>query len=87
MTNIRVQTFKKGEPKGKALHKPGVCGAKHAKHKNTRVQNSILYTRAVRDWSEYPLKMKYQLRRKKIGNFVNSFDWFKLETLGTEDKY
>ena len=29
--------------------------------------------------------MKYQLRRKKIGNFVNSFDWFKSETLGTED--
>ena len=63
MTNIRVQTFNKGEPEGKAvtnpitkrdkykrtnskgaegkaLHKPGVCEAKHAKHKNTRVQNS-----------------------------------------------
>ena len=49
-----------------------------------KLDEELLFMLALyRDWSEYPLKRKYQLRRKKIGNFVNSFDWFKSETLGT----
>ena len=50
------------------------------------MKSAYLYSRC-KGLERISIENEVPIAARKIGNFVNSFDWFKSETLGTEDKY